>query len=503
MDETRSVPGQASRKRSPGSTAIGIRTLRALFEPAPFGIIAIDQRGRIAYVNPRQCENSNLPPEAFLGKDYRATFGASLARAGLLDQYDRLVADGTPFEKTLLDYKRYVDDATLAFSLRGYRAGRWNVLVTGIERVLATQQARYMQLFENANDGIFILSRDGRFTNANRRFAEMVGVPRESLIGQTTEIFLPGRFDQSLERLQRIMREGRLGPYELEISTPLGRKFITLNGFALLEDREPIGVINIARDTTEEHRHAEELREARDKALEASRLKSAFLANVSHEIRTPLNVMIGYSSLVASQLEEGGDATLSPMLGGIERAGRRLRDTINSILDISKIESGVFEVRPELIEIVPLIERQLHDFRPLASAKNVQLIAEITEPAAVVRFDPYCLENALTNVLANAVKFTDEGEVTVRLSRDAEGRLSLSVRDTGIGIDPQFVAHLGELFAQEDSGMGRRFEGTGLGLALTKSYLELNGARLSVETEKGKGSAFTIRFGDDPQAAGA
>jgi PAS domain S-box-containing protein len=476
------------------SRPLAIGDLKTLFERAPFGVLAIGTDGRIGYINPRQCENSQLPREFFIGRNHRAEFLSSLERAGLLDPYDRLLTDGTPFERTIVDYKRHVDGTTVAFSMRGYRSGGWNLLVTSIEHVLADQQAAYLQLFESANDGIFILSRDGRFVNANRKFTEIVGVPLASLIGQTAEVFLPGRFQQSRERLERILREGRLGPYELEISTPLGRKFISLNGFALVEDGKAVGVINIARDTTEEHRAADELRQARDQALESSRLKSAFLANMSHEIRTPLNVILGYSSLVAEYLAESGDDSQRVLLDGIQGAGRRLQDTINSILDISRIEAGAFEVWPERVELAPLIDRQLRDFQTLARAKNLSLAAETETADAVVRFDRYCLEHALTNLLANAVKFTESGDVRVRLARNEGGALSLSVRDTGIGIDASFLARLGETFAQEDSGLGRRFGGSGLGLALTKSYLELNGARLSVESEKGKGSVFRIHF---------
>jgi PAS domain S-box-containing protein len=492
------------RQREAQASVLGAAELRALFESAPFGVIAIGLDGRVGYVNARQCEHSGLDPSDFLGMDHRAVFGPALERAGILPLYDRLVADGTPFERTLLDYKRHVDDAAMALSIRGYRGGGWTFLVTSAERTLANQQVRYLQLFENANDGIFLLSSEGRFVSANRTFAEIVGVPLESLIGETTEIFLPGSFAQSQARLERIMREGRLGPYELEISTPLGRKVLSLSGFAWVEDGEPVGVINIARDITDEHRRAEELREARDKALEASRLKSSFLANVSHEIRTPLNIILGYGSLVAAHLEERHDPSQLAMLEGIRRAGRRLRDTINSILDISKIESGAFEIRPERVKLAPLIERQLEDFRSLARTKDLSLSCDIEVGDAAVTFDPYCLENALTNLLANAVKFTERGEVRVRLARDGRGSLALSVCDTGIGIDPMFAARLGEAFAQEDSGPGRRFEGSGLGIALTKSYLELNGASLSVESTKGKGSRFTIHFKEPaPDVPGA
>ena len=491
----RSIKSAPDEKTPAQAAVLGTAELRALFDAAPFGVLAIDGDGRIQYVNQRQCENSGLGAEDFLGKDHRVTFGSALERAGLLPLYDRLIKDGTAFEKTILDYRRYVDDVAMAFNLRGYRCGGWTLLVTSVERVLANQQAHYLQLFENANDGIFLLSRDGRFVSANRAFCEMVGVPLESLIGETTEMFLPGRFAQSQERLERILREGRLGPYELEVTTPLGQKFVSLNGFAWIEDGEAVGVINIARDTTDEHRRADELRAARDKALEASRLKSFVLANVTHELRTPLNIILGYSSLVASYLEEKRDSSQSAILEGIQRAGRRLRS--HHQFDPRRFEDRVRRLRgASQATVARASDRTPASRLPAAGSREESHRCRPTSRLAdaEVTFDAYCLENALTNLLANAVKFTLRGEVRVRLARDERGSLALSVCDTGIGIDPSFVSRLGEAFAQEDSGLGRRFEGSGLGIALTKSYLELNGARLSVESDEGRGLAIHDPF---------
>ena len=487
-------PREEGKPSSPLSEAGSIEELRRLFDPAPFAVLAVGPKGLIEYVNRRHCEIFTRPQEYYRGKDFRATFGQALATAGLLERYDRLVERGEAFHATRLDFRRNADDASVAVSMRGYRTGRWILIVSILERVLADQQVPYLQLFENANDGVFILSRDGRFTAVNRRFSEMVGVPIPELIGKTTEIFLPGRFSQSLDRLERILREGRLGPYELEIFTPKGVQFVSLNGFALVEEGKPIGVMNIARDTTEEHRRAEELREARDKALESSRLKTSFLANVSHEIRTPLNVMLGYASLLADLAVDTGNADQVEIVQHMRRAGERLEETIDSILDISKIESGSFDVRPERVELAAAIERQISDFQPMARAKGLALSFTIGDPSAAVIFDPYCLDPALMNLLANAIKFTPNGDVHVELARGSDRHLCLHVRDTGLGIDADFLPRLCEPFAQEDSGFTRRFDGVGLGLALTKRYLELNGARLSAKSQKGLGSLFTIHF---------
>ena len=466
-----------------------------MFDDAPLGVLAVSRSGVIEYVNPRQCENSHLSREFFLGKEYRPTFASTLEAAGLLADYDRLVATGAPFERTFVDYKRLVDGVRISFSLRAFRAGSWTIVISNPEHVLESQQLRYLQLFENANDGVFILSREGTFLEVNRRFCEMAGLPRDALIGQTADIFLPGRMTESRERLERMMEEGTFGPYELEVRTALGIKHISLNGFALVEGGKRSGIINIARDVTEERERADELRAARDQALESGRLKTSFLANMSHEIRTPLNVILGCSSLVSDLLAQTVvERDVTDLLESVQHAGKRLQETIDSILDISRIEAGAFSIAPELVDLAALVERQVTHFLPMARVRDLQMVTEIHERDVVVRFDAYCLNQALINLISNAIKFTLAGSVHVELARDGDGQIVLRVRDTGVGIDPAFLAKVGQPFLQEESGFGRRFEGCGLGLALTRRYLDFNGARLSVSSEKGSGSVFTIHF---------
>ena len=239
----------------------------------------------------------------------------------------------------------------------------------------------------------------------------------------------------------------------------------------------------------------EEAKEARDAALEASRLKSAFVANVTHEIHTPLNIILGYADLMAERLTELSDPRASDYADPVRRAGKRLLDTVSSILEFSKIESGAYRIDPKPIVLGEFIERLLGEFRILAIKKGLALTAEIDEPRAVVSFDEICLANVLTNLLQNALKFTERGEVAVRLWRDAA--LFLQVRDTGVGIDANYLPHVFEAFSQENPGLTRRFEGVGLGLSLVRKYLALNGAEIAVASEKHRGSTFTIRFARD------
>jgi signal transduction histidine kinase len=265
----------------------------------------------------------------------------------------------------------------------------------------------------------------------------------------------------------------------------------------------PIVVLAVAVVTSVVDRLVEQrdlLEAARDAALEASRLKSAFIANVSHEIRTPLNIITGYIELIEEHLAERNDESVKEYVAGIQRASARLLRTISNILDISKIESGALKLVPTRLEIGPLLERLLADFQVIAERKGIALICTIEAPGASVVFDEYCLTQALTNLLDNALKFTERGAITCRLYRAPDGTLCLEIRDTGIGIGEEYLAHLFEPFSQERANSGRQFQGSGLGLAIARKCLELNGARISVQTGKGKGTTFTIHFSSESEA---
>ena len=256
---------------------------------------------------------------------------------------------------------------------------------------------------------------------------------------------------------------------------------------------QPDRLIIQERDATEQELYEIELANARDAALESSRLKSAFLANMSHEIRTPLNVVLGYIDVIGDHLAEIGDDSQKECMEAATRAGSHLIQTINGILDYSKIEAGGFECKPELLHIADLVMHQVDYFQSLANRKGLDIRFMDEAPGACIMADEYCVSHALQNLIGNAIKFTERGWVEVRQFRH-QGELCIEVRDSGVGIDAKFLAKLFQPFVQEDSGFSRKFEGTGLGLALTKRFLEANHARISVESKKGAGATFRIRF---------
>lgn len=250
-------------------------------------------------------------------------------------------------------------------------------------------------------------------------------------------------------------------------------------------------------------RHQGELRAARDAALEASRLKSAFVADMTHEIRTPLNVILGYADLMAERLAEMRDASGLEYGEPIRRAGQRLLDTIGAVLDLSRIESGAFELKPTTFALAGLVERHVQDLSVLAHKKGIALVCQIDEPGAQVIFDERCLSNAIINLLQNAIKFTERGGVFVRVFRDPAGVLSLEVRDTGRGIDAAYLPYLFEPFSQEGHDALPAHEGAGLGLALVRRYVEFNRGRIAVASVRDAGTTFTVSFCEDPYGSAA
>jgi signal transduction histidine kinase len=235
-------------------------------------------------------------------------------------------------------------------------------------------------------------------------------------------------------------------------------------------------------------------RRARANAIESARAKSTLAASIAHEIRTPLNVILGYADLMAERLGELDDRIGVRHGRSIKRAGNRLLCTISTILKLSRADAGACELRPVPLRLGAVVRREADQLAVLARRKNIHFRCIVEAPDATVNFDEHCLSGALVNLIQNAIKFTDKGGVTVRVYRGGGRELRVDVRDTGAGIDPAYLPRLFEPFTRENSPASRGAEGGGLGLALARRYVELNGARIAVRSEKNAGSCFTIVF---------
>jgi PAS domain S-box-containing protein len=237
------------------------------------------------------------------------------------------------------------------------------------------------------------------------------------------------------------------------------------------------------------------LREAKREAEEASRLKSSFLANMSHEIRTPLTSIIGFAEALGAEINSlkqpiGGSLEQQARL--IERGGKRLLETLEGVLNLSRLEAGQMELAADPVDLAGQTELTVEELRPKAENKGVDLKVELGSPIA--RADEGGVQIVARNLISNAIKYTEEGgSVWVRAYRDGDSAV-LEVEDTGIGMKPEVAASLFEPFRQESEGLGRKYEGSGVGLAVTKRAVEEMGGSVEVETEKGQGSRFVVRL---------
>jgi PAS domain S-box-containing protein len=273
---------------------------------------------------------------------------------------------------------------------------------------------------------------------------------------------------------------------------------------------QPIGYTIICRDITQDRALESRLREYTDnlermvaektaelrkvntELVRANQLKSQFLANMSHELRTPLNAIMGFAEAIRDGVAGDPSPEQGEFADDIYQAGRQLLGMINDILDLAKVEAGAMELTLESCDLAMLIDEVMRVARGLARRKGVELKTDIQTRPLELTVDPLKLKQILYNLLSNAVKFTDAGGVARVEALQEKETVVIRVSDTGIGIAPEDLVTLFEEFRQVDSSLTRKHEGTGLGLALTKRLVELHGGEISVESELGKGTTFTV-----------
>ena len=371
-------------------------------------------------------------------------------------------------------------------------AGEPNGFVA-IARDIRETHSYTRSLIESNIDALMTTDPLGVITDVNQQMEELTGRRREELIGSAFKGYFtdPERAEQGI---RQVLREGRVTNYELTARAKDGHETVVSYNASTFTDSEGKlqGVFAAARDVTEQKHGEQELAIVRDEALTASRLKFEFLANMSHEIRTPLNGVIGMSDLL---LDTDLGQEQRYYADSVRSSGEALLAIIDDILDFSKIEAGKleledvgFSLRDAVEDVADLLGSRAHD-------KGLELTALI-EPdvPAAVRGDQGRLRQILTNLVANAVKFTEDGEVVVRVSSPRRSRqdaiLRFEVEDTGIGIEPGQVERLFESFAQADTSTSRRYGGTGLGLAISRQLTELMGGEIGAHDEPGRGSTF-------------
>jgi PAS domain S-box-containing protein len=355
---------------------------------------------------------------------------------------------------------------------------------------------RLASIVDSSDDAIVSKDLNGIVTSWNAAAERIFGFTAAEMVGQSIRRLIPyDRQQEEDEVLSRIRRGERVDHYE----TIRQRKDGSLVPVSLTvspirrQDGIIIGASKIARDVSEREKAEQERQRLLVVAREASRLKDEFLATLSHELRTPLNAIVGYVRMLQSDLLQGEKRTRA--LDTVARNVTSLTQIVEDVLDVSRIISGKLRLDVQPVELPPVIQNAVETVRPAADAKGVQLVTILDPRTALVSGDPERLQQILWNVLSNAVKFTERrGTVQVRLER-VNSHVEITVSDTGAGIPAEFLPHVFDRFRQADAGITRERGGLGLGLAITRHLVELQGGRIFAESDgPGKGATFRIEL---------
>jgi PAS domain S-box-containing protein len=366
----------------------------------------------------------------------------------------------------------------------------------------ATARTQLLEAIEAISEGFVLFDAHDRLVLNNSRFVEFYAPsayairPGASFREMLTEAVRVGQVPTA-DRDAEAWIDWRL-KIHLTQAEPLEMKLGDGRWMSISERRtQEGGVVGIYADITALKQREEELSllvdrlaVARDEAQEANRAKSRFLATMSHELRTPLNAILGIADMIREEAEDAGQTDLVDPLGRINRAGRHLLQLINDVLDLSKIEAGRLEVQPENVRLPGFVADIATTVQQLAARNANRFVCDCPADAGGVLADPMRLRQVLLNLLGNAAKFTERGEVRLTVRGDGK-RVHFIVADTGIGIAPDQLDRLFDEFTQADTSTTRRYGGTGLGLAISRRLCRMMGGEIEVESAPGKGSTFT------------
>jgi PAS domain S-box-containing protein len=371
---------------------------------------------------------------------------------------------------------------------------------------LRHSEERLRLMIESVRDyAIFAIDLQGRVSSWNSGAERLFGYSESAILGQKAELlFTPEDRAAELPHLELLRAEatGRADDERWHLRED-GSRFFASGMVTAVRDESGalLGYTKVARDITESKRAEAELRAAKEAAEVANRAKSSFLANMSHELRTPLNAIIGYSEMLEEEAREQGVVDFVPDLERIHSSGKHLLGLINDLLDLSKIEAGRMELYLEVFDVAELVRNTLATVEPLAERRGNTLHLEIVDDPGVMRADLTKVRQALLNLLSNALKFTEHGSITLRAARefDPDGieRIVLEVADDGIGMTLEELSRLFRPFVQADATTTRKYGGTGLGLTITRRFCEMMGGEITVDSQPGRGSTFTIRLPRD------
>jgi PAS domain S-box-containing protein len=342
---------------------------------------------------------------------------------------------------------------------------------------------------------MFIISSDGKALKANRAFCNTIGYDFHEIIGAHIKYIFSGNKSGDVKSTFQLILENESLDTECNLIKRDGRKItVILKAIKISDDSGELKHTLIqVLDITAIKIAQSDILLALDKAKESDRLKSAFLAQMSHEIRTPLNVILPAIPIIADELNNKDEEILS-ILNSVENAGKRLQRTIDMILSMSAVQSGNYKPKFENFNLADDLKNLSKEFISVTKEKGLQLFFSNSCSDSEIAADRYTVVQIFQNLIGNAVKYTHKGRINISVEDYQKGKVIVKVEDTGIGISSKYINNLFAPFSQEDTGQTRKYEGNGLGLALVKEYVRVNNGEIAVQSEKNKGTVFSVVF---------
>ena len=405
-------------------------------------------------------------------------------------EYEMIRKDGSTFPALIFTVPVFRDEKIIG--LRG-------TIVDITQQKIAENELRKLSDAVAQSPALIVITDlDGKIEYVNKTFEETTGYSFNEVINRNPRI-LKSAYTKKEEykTLWNTIISGKTWHGEFLNKKKNGELYWEEAFISPIKDKDGHIVNYLAekQDITGKKKMTEELIAAKDQAERSDKLKSEFLAQMSHEIRTPMNVTINCANVIKELLYDKIDAETLRYFEGIETAGNRIVRTVDLILNISEMQVGTYSPTFENVELMKNILDNLRiEFEGYANQKGLEFIVQSSVSIPCIYCDIYSVNQIFANLIDNALKYTKKGKVEVTVERDINEHIKVIVSDTGIGISEEFMKRMFEPFMQEDMGYSRRYEGNGLGLALVKKYCDLNKAAIDVESEKGKGSKFTVTF---------
>jgi PAS domain S-box-containing protein len=475
-----------------------------LFEGSPETIVLTSNHGKLIRVNSEFQKLFGYAPEEAIGNyiDELIVPNNQLREARSIS---RKVAKGEKIQ--VESVRQHKDGSQILVSIMGTPIviGSKQVGVYGIYRnitdrkkadtALRESEEKLRNILYSSPDAITVSDLRGYITECNQAALDIFECETDSeLIGiNANQFVVPEMRRRGIETIKTVLRNGFIKNIEFEITTKKGKLISVDLSASLIRDTndKPIGIATITQDISERKAYERNLEEAKEKAEESDRLKSAFLANMSHEIRTPMNAILGFSELLRS--EEIAKEVRDEYTKIIHNKGNELMLIINDIIDISKIEAGDIKIMKSNLEVNDFLKPLYQHYnreKSLMNKDHIQLRLQIPETAnPVIHTDPARLKQVIYNLINNALKFTQEGFVEIGYSIQ-DPNVEFFIRDTGIGVTPEKQQIIFDRFRQVDESLNSQFGGTGLGLAISKNLVNLLGGEIRIKSAEHQGSTF-------------